>query len=87
MRLKWWGKEPVYSIRTPRYGESHIPPAVWRKYDQLERAMLEDDLTSIHRLQLSLVHSGFQAPTKVSEIDSCRDALRRQQKRFEKGLR
>ena len=87
MKLKWWVKEPTYPVKTPVYGEMSIPPAVWRKLKQIEQAMLDEKLYRVHELQKSLIKSGFEAPTSVSEVATITKRLNDRQRHHEKGLR
>jgi len=84
----WWSKaQPAYPIKQPTNGSYHAPPAVWRKYVQIEAAMRVDDLRRVHELQTSLVSAGFEAPTMIEEIEHITQRLRDRLKHFEKGLR
>ena len=86
-RFKWWGKEPEFHVITPRYGEKHIPPSVWRKYDQIEIAMDNNNRLRVHELQVSLIKGGFEAPAKISDLEGIKKRLNEQQRHFEKGLK
>ena len=79
--------EQTFTPTPPTYGEEFIPHAVWRKYEQIRRAMRASDLLEVYRLQKALKRSGLEMPTKLSEIDEIIGRLKDRQKHFQKGLR
>ena len=83
-------KEPErdeFPVLPPRNGDEFIPPAVFRKYKQVEIAMKADDKVMVRELQLSLVKAGYQAPANISEAHMLRMRLRERQAYAENVLR